>query len=67
MDVWSYETEQDKKRKNKRDNQSGGNHKDSPEKKVEVVCDEKRGTLRRKEGDGNEGTGRRNRGTPKRR
>ena len=31
-----------------------GNHKESPGKEVEVVwaCDEKRGTLRRKEGDG---------------
>ena len=35
----------------------GGNHI-SPGKKVEVVwaCDEKTGTLRRKEGDENEGT-----------
>ena len=34
-------------------------HKQSPEKEVEVVwaSDEKRGTLRRKEGDGNESTG----------
>ena len=34
-----------------------GNHKESPGKKVEVVwaCDEKRGTLRRKEGNGNDG------------
>ena len=39
-------------------------------KEVEVVwaCDEKRGTLRRKEGDGNESTGGgRKRGRPKRR
>ena len=44
---------------NKRDNESGGNHKESPGKEVEVVwaCDEKRGTLSRKEGDGNESTG----------
>ena len=33
--------------------------KESPEKEGEVVwaCDEKRGTLRREEGDGNESTG----------
>ena len=39
------------------DNESG-NRKESPGKEVEVVwaCDEKRGTLRRKEGDGNEST-----------
>ena len=45
--------------KNKRDNESGGNHKESTGKKVEVVraCDAKRGTLRRKEGNGNESTG----------
>ena len=37
----------------------GGNHKESTGKKVEVVraCDAKRGTLRRKEGNGNESTG----------
>ena len=36
-----------------------GNHKESTGKKVEVVwaCDAKRGTLRSKEGDGNESTG----------
>ena len=36
-----------------------GNHKESPRKTVDVVwaCDEKRGTLRSKEGDGNESTG----------
>ena len=41
-----------------RDNESGRNHKEIPGKKVEVVwaCDEKRGTLRRKEDDGNEST-----------
>ena len=35
-----------------------GNHKESTGKKVEVVraCDAKRGTLRRKEGNGNEST-----------
>ena len=39
------------------------------EKKVEVVWafDEKRGVLRREEGDGNESTGGRKRGRPKRR
>ena len=43
----------------KGDNESGGNHKESTAKKVEVVwaCDAKRGTLRRKEGDGTESTG----------
>ena len=48
-----------KKGKNKKANKSGGNHKESPGKDVEVVwaCDEKRGTLRRKEGNGNESTG----------
>ena len=41
------------------DNKSGDNHKESTGKEVEVVwaCDEKRGTLRRREGDGNESTG----------
>ena len=36
-----------------------GNHKESTGKKVEVVraCDAKRGTLNRKEGNGNERTG----------
>ena len=59
MDVRSYEAGQDQKLKNKRDNESGGNHKESTGKKVEVVraCDAKRGTLRRKEGNGNESTG----------
>ena len=54
---------QDKKWKNKRDNESGGNHKESAGKEVEVVwaCDEKRGTLRRKV------QGRGKRGSPKRR
>ena len=58
MDVRSYEAGQDKKWKNMRDNESGGNQKESPGKEVEVVwaCDEKRGTLRRKEGDRNEST-----------
>ena len=59
MDVRSYEAGQDQKWKNKRDYESGGNHKESTGKKVEVAwaCDAKRGTLRRKEGDGNESTG----------
>ena len=59
MDVRSYEAGQDQKWKNKRDNESGGNHKESTGKTVEVVraCDAKRGTLRRKEGNGNESTG----------
>ena len=41
-----------------RDNKSGRTLKESRGKEVEVVwaCDEKRGTLRRKEGDGNEST-----------
>ena len=58
MDVWRYEFGQYKKLKNKRDNGSGGNRKESPGKEVEVVwsCDEKRGALRRKEGDENENT-----------
>ena len=43
----------------RRDNESGRNRKQSPGKVIEVVwaCDEKRGTLHRKEGDGNESTG----------
>ena len=59
MDVRSYEAGQDQKCKNEKDNESGGNHKESTGKKVEVVwaCDVKRGTLRRQEGDGNESTG----------
>ena len=35
MGVRSYEAEQDKKLKNKRDNESGGNHKESTGKEVE--------------------------------
>ena len=68
MDVRSYEAGQDPKLKNKRDNESGVIHKESTGKKIEVVwaCDAKRGTLRRKEGDGNESIqGRRKRGIPK--
>ena len=59
MDVRSYEAGQDQKWKNKRDNESGGNHKESTGKKVEVVwaCYSKRGTLRRKDGNGDESTG----------
>ena len=58
MNVRSYETGQDKKKGGK----SGRNRKESPGKEVVVVCIcneniEKRGTLRRKEGDGNESTG----------
>ena len=47
VDMRSYEAGQDQKWKNKRDNESGGNHKESTGKKVEVVwaCDEKRGTI----------------------
>ena len=58
MDVQSYKAGQDKKWKNKRDHETGGNHKASPGREVEVVweCDEKRGTLCRKEGDGNAST-----------
>ncbi len=50
-----------KKLKKKRDSESGGNHKESPGKGIDVVwaCDEKRGTLRRKEGVGNESAGER--------
>ena len=59
MDVRSYEAGQEQKWKNKRDIESGWNHKESTGKKVELVwaCDAKRGTLRRKKGDGNESTG----------
>ena len=54
---------------NRRDNESGGNHKESAGKKVELVwaCDAKRGTLRRKKGDGNEITGEKEERRPKRR
>ena len=47
----------------------GGNHKESPVKEVEVAwaCEEKRGTLRRKEGGEMKVQGRRKRGRPKRR
>ena len=40
-------------------NESGRNHKENTGKEIEVgwACDEKRGTLRRKEGGGNESTG----------
>ena len=37
MDVRSYEAGQDKILKNKSDNESGGNRKESPGKEVEVV------------------------------
>ena len=37
MDVRSYEAGQDKKWKNKKDNESGGNHKESPGKEVGVA------------------------------
>ena len=58
MDVRSYEAGQDKKGKNKGDNDSGGNSKETPGKEVEVLraCDEKRGVLCRKEGARNEST-----------
>ena len=59
MDVRRYEAGQDKKWKTKGDNKSGENRsKESPGNEVEVAwaCDEKRGALRRKEGDGNEST-----------
>ena len=54
----SYEAGQDDKRNNKGDNGSGENRKECPGNEVEVVsaCDEKRGTVHRKEGDGNEST-----------
>ena len=59
MYVQSYEAGQYQKWTNKKDNESGENRKESTGKEVEVVwaCDEKRGTLRRREGDGNERTG----------
>ena len=58
MDVRSYEAGQDKKRKNKSDNESGGNRKESSGKEVEVVLTyaEKRGAICGKECDGNEST-----------
>ena len=37
MDVRNYEARQDKTWKNKRDNESWGNHKESPGRKVRVV------------------------------
>ena len=52
------------------DNESGGNHKESTGKKVEVghvMRREEHHIGPRKEGDGNESTGRRKRGRPKRR
>ena len=54
MDVRSYEAGQDQTLNNKRDIESGGNHKESTGNKVDVIwaCAAKRGTLRRKEGDG---------------
>ena len=69
MDVRSYEAGQNKKWQNKRGNESGGNHKESPGKEVEVVwaCDEMRRTLRRKEAMEMKVQGRRKRGRPKRR
>ena len=68
MDVRSYEAGQDRKLKNQRDNESGETTKKVQER-LEMVwaCYAKRGTLRRKEGDGNESTGGRKRGRPKRR
>ena len=50
----------------KGDNESRGNRRESPGTEVEVVwaCYEKGGALRRKEGDGNESTGRTKRGIP---
>ena len=55
----SYDAGQDKKLNNKVDNKTGENRKERPGKEVEVVwvCDEKRGALLRKEGDGNVSTG----------
>ena len=54
----SYDAGQYKKLNIKVDNESGGNRKESPRKTVEEVwvCDEKRGALLMKEGDGNEST-----------
>ena len=68
MDVRSYEARKDKKWKNKRDNESGGNLKGSAGKEVagkevEVMS----GTLRRKESDEIKVQGRGKRGRPKRR
>ena len=54
--VFKVHTKLDKIRN---DNESGGNHEESPGEEVEVVwaCDEKRGTLRSKEGNQIESTG----------
>ena len=59
MDVRSYEVGQDETLKNTRDIESGGNRKENEGKGVEVVWarDDKRGSLRSKEGDGNDSTG----------
>ena len=56
MDVRSYEAGTDKKQKNKRDNERGGNRTESPGMEVEEVraCDVKRGALPRMDDDGNE-------------
>ena len=63
MNVRSYEVGHDKQLKNTRniesgEIESGGNRKASKGKEVEEVwaCDDKRGALGRKEGDGNEST-----------
>ena len=55
MDVRSYEAGQ---KKMKERGITKGNRKESPGNEVEVVwaCDEKRGALHRKGGDGNEST-----------
>ena len=56
MDTRSYEAGQHMKGKNKRDIESGINHNKNLGNEAEVVCDEKRGALHRKEDDGNEST-----------
>ena len=58
MDVRRFEAGQDKKWKNKRDTEGGGNHKESPG--MGMWWEERCTTyyvVHRKEGDGNESTG----------
>ena len=57
MDVWSYAAGKIRNERIRGTTKvgGGGNHKECPGNEVEVVwtCDKKRGTLCRKEGDGN--------------
>ena len=63
VETWTLKKAQEHKldvpkRKNKRDTETEGNHKESPGKYIEVVwtCREKRVALRRMDGDENENT-----------